>query len=347
MRKVVIHAAGSYDALKVEEHPDPSPGAGEVLVRVAAAGVNFADTAVRMGLYDSAKEFVGWPITPGFEIAGEVAAVGEGVSRVKVGDRVMAVTLFGGYASQVAVPEHQVFPCPDSLELHRAAGLPVIYLTAYYALFELCKLRPGDVVLVHSAAGGVGSAVLQMTRQMGVSCAGVVGSAKKVEAAKRMGATWVIDKSSEDLWKRAEEIAPKGFDAVLDANGVETLKQSFEHTKQAGRLVVYGFATMMPQRGKPNWVKLGWDFLRTPRFSPFDLLGKNKSVMAFNLSYLFDRRELLDEAMTYVLSHLKDGTFQLPDVTTYDVARVADAHRAIESGTTVGKLVVTFDEPAQ
>ncbi|NUP11437.1 MAG: zinc-binding dehydrogenase [Polyangiaceae bacterium] len=342
MRKVVIHSAGGYDKLKVEEHPDPTPRPGEVVVRVAAAGINFADTAVRMGLYDSAKEFVGWPITPGFEVAGDVVAVGEGVTKVRPGQRVIALTLFGGYSSRVVVPEHQVFECPDALDFAQAAGVAVIYLTAYYALFELCKLRPGDSILVHSAAGGVGSAVLQIAKQEGYRAVGVVGSSKKIEAAKRMGAEQVIDKSTEDLWARAKELEPKGYDAVLDANGVETLKQSFEHTKMAGRLVVYGFATMMPKKGTPNWIKLGWDFLRTPRFSPFDLLGKNKSVMAFNLSYLFDKRELLDEAMGYVLDGVKEGRFVVPEVTRFAVDKVADAHRAIESGTTVRKLVITF-----
>jgi hypothetical protein len=130
MRKVVIHSAGGHDKLNVEDHPDPSPKAGEVLVAVEAAGVNFADTTVRMGLYESAKEFVGWPITPGFEVAGKVLAVGDGVSRFTPGDHVLAVTLFGGYASRVVVPEHQVFAIPDGLDTATAAGLPAVFLTA-------------------------------------------------------------------------------------------------------------------------------------------------------------------------------------------------------------------------
>ncbi len=345
MRKVVIHAAGGHDKLQVEKHPDPSPAAGEVLVKVRAAGVNFADTSVRMGLYDSAKEFVGWPITPGFEIAGEVIALGDGADRFKVGDRVVAVTLFGGYASHVAVPQGQVFRCPDGLDLETAAGLPAVYLTAYYALFELCKLRPGDIILVHSAAGGVGGALLGLAKHAAVRTVGVVGSAKKVEAAKRMGATFVIDKSTEDLWARAEEIAKDGYDVVLDANGQETLKESFRHVKTAGRLVVYGFHTMMPKKGgTPNWLKLGWDFIRTPRFNPFDLLGQNKSVMAFNLSYLFSKTSLLAEGMDLTLGLVEKGELVLPVVTPFEIDRVADAHRAIESGTTVGKLVLTFPQ---
>ena len=343
MRKVVIHSAGGHDKLALEEHPDPVAGEGEVLVRVAAAGVNFADTAVRMGLYESAKEFVGWPITPGFEVAGDVAAVGPGVTRWKVGDRVIAVTLFGGYASRVVVPEQQVFACPAALELAQAAGLPAVFLTAYYALFELCKLRPGATLLVHSAAGGVGGSILQLAKHAGMQTVGIVGSTKKVDTAMRMGATHVIDKSSENLWARAKELAPAGYDAVLDANGAETLKQSYANVKSAGRLVVYGFHTMMPRSGgRPNWLRLAYDFLRTPRFNPFDMVTRNKSVMAFNLSYLFSERALLEEGMAHVLGLVRDDKLVLPDVTRFPVDKVGDAHRAIESGTTVGMLVLTF-----
>lgn len=344
MRKVVVHSAGGYDKLRVEEHPDPAPGPGEVLIRVAAAGVNFADAAVRMGLYDSAKKYVGWPITPGFEVSGDVIAVGEGVSAWARGQRVIAVTRFGGYASRVVVAADQVFECPDDLELAQAAGLPAVFMTAYYALFELCRLRRGDSLLVHSAAGGVGSAVLQLARHEGWRAVGVVGASAKVEAAKRMGATHVIDKSREDLWARARELEPEGYDVVLDANGVSTLRQSLAHTKEAGRLVVFGFASMMPHTGRPNWVRLGLDYLRTPRFNPFELVGQNKSVMAFNLSYLFDKKALLQEAMGTLLGLVRSGALRTLDVLRFSVDRVADAHRAIESGQTVGKLILTFGE---
>ncbi|MFO0551446.1 MAG: medium chain dehydrogenase/reductase family protein [Polyangiaceae bacterium] len=342
MRKVVIHRAGGYDRLELEEHPDPEPAADQVLIEVTAAGVNFADTAVRMGLYDSAKKYVGWPITPGFEISGVVVKVGARVTRVKRGDQVLAVTRFGGYASMVSVPEHQVFALPDGMDLIAGAGLPVIYLTAYYALFELCKLRKGDTLLVHSAAGGVGSAILKIAKHEGWLATGVVGTTAKVEAARTMGAANVIDKSREDLWARARELEPAGYDVVLDANGVSTLRESYAHTKAAGRLVVYGFASMMSHDGTPNWLRLGVDFLRTPRFSPFDMVSANKSVMAFNLSYLFEKRSLLEDAMGYVLGLASSGVLTVPAVSRFPVERVADAHRAIESGKTVGKLMLTF-----
>lgn len=343
MRKVVIPRAGSYDVLRIEEHPDPAPGPGEVLVAVEAAGVNYADCVVRMGLYESAKKYVGWPITPGFEVAGTVAAVGPGVEGVAVGDRVLAVTRFGGYATRVVVPRHQVFPLPRPFSVPEAAGFPAVHMTAWYALRELVRLRPGMRVLVHSAAGGVGSALLQIGKIAGCFMVGVVGASHKVEVARRLGADAVIDKSAEPLWPAAERHAPEGYDVVLDANGVETLRQSYQHLGSAGRLVVYGFHTMMPrQGGRPNYLKLGVDFVRTPRFSPLDLCNDNKSVLAFNLSYLFHKADLLREGMGELLGWVEEGKIKAPPVTTFPLDRVADAHRDIESGKTVGKLVLTM-----
>jgi NADPH:quinone reductase-like Zn-dependent oxidoreductase len=303
--------------------------------------VNYADCIVRMGLYASANELVGWPITPGFEVAGTVAAVGGGVTRVAVGQRVMAVSLFGGYATRVVIPEHQVFALPERLSVTEAAGMPAVYLTAWYALCELCKLRPGMKLLVHSAAGGVGGALLQIARLSGCTAVGVVRGAHKVESATQLGASVVIDKGAEDLWAEAERHAPGGYDIVLDANGVETLAKSYQHTASGGRLVIYGFATMMSRDAdKPSYPKLAIDWLRTPRFNPLDLCNQNKSVLAFNLSYLFPRKDLLAEGMGVLAGWVAEGKVVAPPVTTFPLDRVADAHRAIESGKTVGKLVL-------
>jgi NADPH:quinone reductase-like Zn-dependent oxidoreductase len=185
MRRIVIHRAGSYDQLALEDHPDPTPAPGEVLIAVEAIGVNYADVIIRWGLYASAKEFVGWPITPGFEVSGTVAAVGSEVKGWTPGDEVIAVTRFGGYASHLAVPQHQVFARPVGFSSDEAAGFPAVFLTAHYALFFLAHPRPGDTLLIHSAAGGVGGALLQLARIAGCRSLAVVGAAHKVDAAKK------------------------------------------------------------------------------------------------------------------------------------------------------------------
>lgn len=343
MKRVRIHKAGGYERLAIETSlPDPTPKAGEVRVAVEAIGVNFADCIVRMGLYASAKEYVGWPITPGFEVAGTIDAVGDGVTQWKVGDRVIGLTRFFGYSSSIVVPEEQVFAIPAAWSMEQAAAFPVVYLTADYALFELARPRKGAKVLVHSAAGGVGGALLQLARTAGVETVGVVGRTEKVEAAKKLGATHVIDKSTQDLWAEAERIAPKGYDAVLDANGVSTLRASYKHLRPTGRLVIYGFHSMMRKDGPgtPSWPKLAADWVRTPRFNPLDMTNDNKSVMAFNLSYLFEEKHLLEEAMERLMRLVEEGKIEPPPTQTFKLEAVADAHRAIESGRTTGKLVL-------
>ncbi|MEM9195056.1 MAG: medium chain dehydrogenase/reductase family protein [Myxococcota bacterium] len=339
--KVVIHKAGSYDRLRLERAPMPVPKADEVVVDVRGIGVNYADVIVRMGLYASAKELVGWPITPGFEVSGTVGVVGKDVTEVSPGDRVIAGTLFGGYTSALAVPQHQVFKLPDDISFEEGAGIIAVYLTGWFALHFLAHPRPGDRVLVHSAAGGVGSTLVQLAKRIGCEVTGVVGRTEKVAVAEGLGCDHVIDKSREDLWARAERISDRGFDVVLDANGVATLKASYDHLRPAGKLVVYGFATMMPKTGgKPNYLKLAADYLRTPRYNPLLLTNDSKSVLAFNLSYLFDRVDLLHEAIHDILRWMAAGELKPPQVTTFPLADVAEAHKHIESGKSVGKLIL-------
>jgi len=341
MRRVVIHSAGSYDKLRIESAPSPEPEPDEVVIEVRAIGVNYADCMVRMGLYASAKEFVGWPVTPGFEVSGVVKRCGARVSDLPVGTPVFAVTLFDGYATELRVKRHQVFRIPPKMGMEQAAGFITVFLTAAYAVHELAHPRPGNKVLVHSAAGGVGGCLVQLAKAAGCDVTGVVGASHKVTAVEQHGADHVIDKSTESLWQQAEAIAPSGFDVIFDANGVATLNDSYKHLRCGGKLVVYGFHTMIPRKGgRPNWVKLAVDYVRTPRFNPLSMTQDGRSVLAFNLSYMFDRTELLEESMGRLLDLLEQDVISAPPVTRYDFENVADAHRDIESGNTVGKLVL-------
>lgn len=344
MQRIVVHRPGGFEALRLERAPEPIPGPGEVLVRVAAAGVNFADVAVRMGLYASAKEYVGWPITPGFDVAGRIASRGEGVTDLAPGEAVLGVTRFGGYASHVCVPREQVFRLPRGMTLVEAGAFPTVTLTAWYALRRMLLPRPGMRVLLHSAAGGVGGAFCQLARLDGLEVVGVVGASHKVEEARRLGAAHVIDSSRQDLWTESERLAPHGYDAILDANGPATLRQSYRHLAPEGRLVVYGFATMLRRgKGLRSWPHLLVGRLRLARFDPLDMTTKNRSVMAFNLSFLFERRDLLAEAMDELLAHVEAERLVAPTIRTFPLAAAAEAHRALAGGRTVGKLVLTSE----
>ncbi len=344
MQAVVIPGRGGYEQLHVQTRPSPPLGVGEVRIDVEAIGVNYADCIVRMGLYKSARHYVGWPITPGFEVAGIVRELGEGVEDLRVGDPVMAVTRFGGYASELCVPRGQVFARPRGFDAAASAGFCGVHLTADYAISELASVGPGDHILVHSAAGGVGTALVQLGRHLGCHVVGVVGGSHKVDVVRELGAAAVIDKSSTDLWPAAERQAPAGYKAIFDANGVATLRQSYQHTAPTGRVVVYGFATMLPRAGqRMNYLRLAWDWLRTPRFNPLALTTENRSVMGFNLSYLFEHEALLQHSMERLMARVDAGALRPPPVSTYPLSRVADAHRDLESGRTVGKLVLIPD----
>jgi NADPH:quinone reductase-like Zn-dependent oxidoreductase len=342
VKRIVIHKPGRYDRLVLEEHPDLVPGPGEVLIDVVASGVNYADCVTRMGLYASAKHYVGYPITPGFEVSGAVSTTGPGVTDLAVGTAVMAVTRFNGYATQVVVRREQVFAIPGQLSFEEAAGFPAVALTAWYALFELAHIRAGATLLVHSAAGGVGSMLVKLGKLADCRVTGVVGAAHKVDSVRQLGADAVIDKSTHDLWLAAEQQAPQGYDVVLDANGVSTLEKSYRHLAPAGKLVIYGFHSMLPQHGGlPGKLKLALDYLRTPRFSPFDLTTRNHSVMGFNLSFLFDKTAIMTDGLQQLTQWVNEGALRPPAVTTYPMEAVAAAHRDLESGQTVGKLVLT------
>ncbi len=343
MRRIVIRKPGGYNRLLIEAVPTPEPAPGEVRIAVRAIGVNYADCMVRMGLYKSAKELVGYPITPGFEVAGVVDALGAGVTDLAVGDKVLGITLFNGYSSQLCLPRGQVFANPVGWNFSQAAAFPAGHLTAYFALFELAHPRAGDKILVHSAAGGVGSALVRLGKLAGLHVTGVVGASHKVETVRALGADAVIDKSREDLWRRAEAIAPKGFAVILDANGVATLKQSYEHLAMPGKLVVYGFHSMLPKAtGTANWPKLVWDTLRTPRINPLEITAANRSVLGFNLSFISHRSDLLLEAMRNLLNWIEAGKLPPPTVTEYPFTEIARAQRDLESAQTVGKLVLVL-----
>ncbi len=340
MRRIVIDHPGSYGALHLVEGPDPQPGPGEVLVAVEACGVNYADSIIRMGLYASARQLHGYPITPGFEVAGRIAALGAGVSGFRIGDAVIGLTLFGGYANHCVLTADSVFPLPQGLGMLEGATLPTVFLTAWFLVHELVHPHAGDCWLVHSAAGGVGSALVQLGCLAGCRVVGVVGATHKVAACRAQGADTVIDKSTQDLWTEAGRLAPGGYQAIFDANGVTTLRGSWNHLAPAGKLAVYGFHGMLPRTGRIHWPGLAWDWLRTPRFNPLQMTQLNRSVVAANLSFLQQQAPRLREGMRWLLPRFARLELHPLPVETFPLARAADAQRRIESGQTIGKLAL-------
>jgi NADPH:quinone reductase-like Zn-dependent oxidoreductase len=233
-----------------------------------------------------------------------------------------------------------VFAWPENLDAAQAATLPTVFLTAWFMVHRQVYPQPGDTWLVHSAAGGVGSALLQLARLAGCRAVAVVGAAHKREHARAMGADAVIDKSSQPLWREAERLAPEGYQAIFDANGVATLGQSYAHLAPTGKLVVYGFHSMLPRNGRLNWLRLARDWLRTPRFNPLRMTQENRSVLAANLSFLQSHAPTLREGMLWLLDRFADGRLRPLPVECFPLADAGRAQQRLESGQTVGKLAL-------
>lgn len=327
-----------------------------VILNNKAFSVNYADCCIRWGLYESASKFVGYPICPGFDIAGIVERVGSEVHEFKVGDRVFGCTLFGAYSTRVLVPALHLRKIPsannEKMSFSQAASIPTVSLTSLYALF-LAGHYPNKsefhnkAILIHSAAGGVGGMLVQMARLLGLSpIVGVVGRTNKVEAAQALGCDVVIDKqSTPDLWAAAEAAAPNGYASIFDSSGVVTLKESYNHLAPTGRLIVFGFHTNLPvakdSLSPLEWVKMAFRMQRMPKFDPMTMGSENKAVLAFNLSFFADEREMLSNLFSKILEWIKDGKLQCPRVVEMPMEQIREAHELIQTGTTVGKIVLT------
>lgn len=327
MRRIVVEKPGGLDALRLVEEADPTPAAGQVLVRTTACGVNYADVVVRLGLYQAAKGL--YPLTPGFEFCG-----------LYEGRRIFGITRFGGYASSLCVAPAQLWPAPEGWTDEQCAGFPAVFLTAYHGLFRAAKVEPGETILVHSAAGGVGLALVQLAKLAGCRVIGVVGSEDKKKTALEFGADKAVIRSGS-LWSDLDELEPEGFDAIFDANGISTPRPGFERLRPGGRLVIYGFAEML-RRGEerqPLW-RLAISWLRLPRFSPFEMTASNRAVMGFNVVFLFHELPRARAAMERMLGWVAEGRLKPLPARVFALERAAEAHRALESGATVGKLVL-------
>jgi len=224
MKKISIPSAGGYDKLQIINDVIPSLAIDDklnVVIQIKASGINYADVIIRWGLYESAKKFVGWPITPGFEFAGIILEKGSDVTQFQIGEEVFGVSRFGAYASHIIVPSNYIFsmkcfgPRISEWTLIHAAAFPAVYMTAYYAMFELANVKENQTLLIHSAAGGVGTALLQMAKIINCRVIAVVGQTHKIEIVKELGADLIIDKSKDNLWQLVEKYAPEGCDIVF------------------------------------------------------------------------------------------------------------------------------------
>ena len=337
MRALVTTRHGGPDVLRVEERPDPEPAAGEARVAVRAAGVNFADLMARAGVYPDAPEP---PCVVGYEFAGEVESVGEGVDGLSIGDRVLGGCRFGGQSELVVAPASHLLPLPDGWTFAEGAALPVNYATAYGALVRYGALRRGERVLVHAAAGGVGTAATQIAKLHHAEVFGTA-SAPKHDAIRGIGVDHPIDYGRDDWVARVRSIAgeERPLDLVLDPIGGRSLRNSFSLLGAGGRLVCYGAQALVGPRGR-DVRRVARALLETPRFNPLRLSAASKSVIGFNLLRVWDRAGSLEDYVRPLAEWIEAGALRPVVDRTFPLERGADAHRRLHDRANIGKVVL-------
>ncbi|MBL6449141.1 zinc-binding dehydrogenase [Fulvivirga sp. 29W222] len=327
--------AGSIKSLKLQTEELSEPEADEVCVKVKAVGLNFADIFAIQGLYSATPE---GSFIPGLEYSGEIIAVGKDVKKWKVGDRVMGATKFGGYVSHINSNHRYVIPLPDDWSYEEGAGFLVQGLTAYYGLTKLGNLNKDMAVLIHSAAGGVGILANRICKKYGAYTIGTVSNDHKVEFLKTQEAydeVIVRDKDFGDKLQTALHDRP--LNLVMECIGGSILKQSWEAMAPMGRMVAYGSASFTSHGSRPNYPKLIWKFLKRPKIDPLRLPSQNKSLMGFNLIYLYEQTDMMLE----ILSELQALELKPQHVGhTFDFNQMHEAIHLFQQGKTVGKVVV-------
>ena len=337
MRALVVTEHGPPDVLRVEERPDPQPEAGQLLVRVRCAGINFADVLARQGLYPDAPPV---PCVVGYEFSGDVVESGPGVDGFAPGDRVMGACRFGGYSELVAAAEREVMRLPDGWTYAEGTALPGNYATAHAALVRYGALRAGERVLIHSAGGGVGIAAAQLARAIGAEVVGVA-SEWKHEALRELGIERLLDARSGEVMKRARELMgeQEPFDVVLDTLGGRSPLESYALTRAGGRVVCVGSAGMVSgDQRDPQHLR---EVLRqSAKFSAQRLMLDSKSVIGLNLLRL---RDVLGDAAEHLhglAPFIESGAIRPVIAATFPLADGPEAHRLLEQRRNVGKVVL-------
>ena len=335
MKQVWISRFGSPDVLQVKEAPDPKPGPGEVLIQVAASGLNFADVLARQGLYPDAPKT---PCVVGYEVAGVVTAVGEGVDPSWRGQEVMALTRFGGHASHVVVPLGQFFKKPSSLSFDQAAALPVNYLTAYQLMVAMGGLKKGETVLVHNAGGGVGLAALDFASHIGARAYGTA-SPRKHAFLRDRGYAKIFDYSSGD-WETQVMASTEnqGVDLVLDPVGGPQWKKSYRVLGPAGRLGAYGVSSVKPSfMGALAFLPL---VIGMPWFNFIGLMNSNKSVFGVNLGHMWSASHKVNAWIGEILKGVEEGWIKPHVDKVFPLEEAAKAHQYLSDRKNIGKVIL-------
>jgi NADPH:quinone reductase-like Zn-dependent oxidoreductase len=336
MRAIVTTRNGDVDVLKVETRPDPAPEKGQVLIRVKAAGLNFADILARQGLYPDGPSK---PCVMGYEVSGIIERVGDEVDHNLVGKPVIAMTRFGGQAELVVVPVSQIFEKPGQLSFEQGAAIPVNYLTAWALLVVMGGLKRDESVLIHNAGGGVGLAALDIAKHIGATTFGTASTSKH-EFLKERGLNHAIDYRNQDwlpvLMKLTDD---RGVELVIDPLGGASWKQSYRALRTTGRMGVFGMSTASASgiKGKLRALKA---LAQTPRFHPLALMSRNRGVFGLNLGHMWGEGEKVAGWTLEIVRGIEEGWIRPHVDRAFKFDQAADAHRYMEARKNIGKVVL-------
>lgn len=337
MRQVFITGAGGPEKLELRESADPAPAAGEVRVRVAATGINFADLLARKGLYPDAPKT---PCVVGYEVSGTVDAVGDGVEQNWIGREVFGMTRFGGYSDVVCIPERQLFDKPASLSHEQAAAIPVNYLTAWQLLVVMGALTADETVLIQNAGGGVGLAAIDIASHIGATIFGTA-SAGKHEFLKQRGLHQAIDYRNEDWSEEVDKLTDgRGVELITDPLGGSHWKKSFAALRSTGRLGMFGVSVASESKlpGPLRLVKLAASM---PIFHPISLMNDNKSAFGVNMGHLWHESDKIRVWTDTLLQGVADGWVRPHVDKAFPLEECGEAQTYIEERRNIGKVVMT------
>ncbi len=333
----IIRKAGAINDLKLQKATLEAPDANQVQVKVKAIGLNFADIFAIKGLYRAAPKH---DFIPGLEYSGEIEAVGEGVTRFKKGDHIMGVTRFGAYTTHLNIDQRYVYPLPPDWNFSEGAAFLVQVLTAYYGLLKLGDLQQNATVLIHSAAGGVGIWANRIAKKFNAFTIGTVGSNAKVDFCKQEGYDEVIVRDEKNFRDQLEKsLGDKKLNLVMDSIGGKIFKDSYKQLASQGRVVVYGSARYTTYGSKVNIMKLLYQYIKRPKIDPQSMINYNKSIMGFNLIYLYEQADLMQE----LVADLYKMNLSKPEVGhTFSFNSLHESIYLFQSGKTKGKVVITI-----
>ncbi len=336
MRQVVITKAGPPEVLKVQESPDPSAGPGQVRIRVKAAGINFADLMARLGLYPDAPKI---PCVVGYEVSGVVDQVGPDTVGFAVGDRVFGMPHFGGYSDTVVLPAAQVLRMPAKMTFEEAAAIPVVYLTAHHMLLYTGTLRPGMKVLVHSAAGGVGLAAIDLLRAHDCEIIGTASPGKH-EFLRERGVQHCVDSGGDVQAAVRAIVGGDGkLDVVCNPVGGKSWKQDYALLGPGGRLICFGASSLASGERRSLWSMLRFVF-NLAWWTPLGLMNENKTVAGVNMGHLFDRIDLLRPQLDALVRMYEAGQIRPYVDKTFSFADAPAAHQYMHDRKARGKLLL-------